>query len=98
MFRPMSRNEMRSPTARTAAFGTLAHCTRDSRVPRKTEIIVAGEVDERPPVDDGRYTTARLHKSVDRPPLTTKMLTIELCECGLNRRRPAPHLSTRSAT
>jgi hypothetical protein len=91
VFNTVSRNQMRSPAAGTAASGALHHGGGNSGMPRKAQVIVTGKVDELSPIDKRSYATPGLGESFNRSPRTTKMLTIELCEGGTQLRRPALH-------
>src|SRR3954451_17437727 len=73
---PVPRDEMRSTAARTAPLRAFAHCCRNRGIACEPQIIVAGEVDELPPVNNGGYPTAWLDERINRPPLTTQVLAI----------------------
>ena len=42
----------------------------------RAQIVIAGKIDELPPVNNGCYPTARLDEPVNRPPLPTQMLAV----------------------
>jgi hypothetical protein len=71
MFGTVPGNQVRSPATGTAAFSAFAHGSSESRMPCQTQIIVAGEVDELPPINNRSYPAATLDEPSNRSPLAT---------------------------
>jgi hypothetical protein len=92
VFSTVAGNQMRSSATRAAASSAFRHCGRNSRMPCKAQVVIAGEVDELSPIDDRSYATPRLDESINRSSRATQMLTIELREGTPQLRRPALHL------
>jgi hypothetical protein len=89
MFGTMPSNQVRGPTSNTTPLRGPSHRRSDSGMPREAQIVIAAEIDERPPVNNGRYAASRL--KVNRSPFTPQMLAIKLRERRLKLRRAALH-------
>ena len=62
VLRPMPGHEMRSAASRPTALRAFAHRCGNRGMASEPQIIIAGKVDELPPVNDCGYPTARLNK------------------------------------
>src|SRR6266850_3644301 len=76
---------MGSAAARAATGGALAHGGSNGRMTRETQVIVAGEVHERPSVDDRVYAVAGLDKRSERAAPACEVPPIEVRQRLLKR-------------
>jgi hypothetical protein len=85
VFYTVAGDEMRSTTACSAPYRALTHRRGNGRMVRKTEVVVAAEVDERSPARHGHYAIAMLYERFDRRTSAPEMLPIKLRERCVER-------------
>jgi len=73
---------MRSARCRNRNVQRIRSSLQQQQVTREAQVVVAGKVDQLPPVNDRRYATAGFNESIDRSPLAAQMRTIQLFERG----------------
>jgi hypothetical protein len=87
MLSAMSGDEMRSAATGAELFRTGGHRGCNRGMPGQPKIVVAAEVDQGLPIDEGIDSISRLNEAINRSPRAPKMLAVQLCERGCQVRR-----------